>query len=181
MGGITGSMSAVNGVVKVLNEGCTVKAKPTGKAGGFIGFTLVACLLPGLVQGGSKIHSTGGLQPLTNQQMAAVSGGTLLNVPVIDTNNTPGEISLDVLQTVAETLMPWLMLLESETSVRGVHFAEEAMVQIRHDGALELPMPSLIEQIQLKNLRMAGGDSMGSVTMHNLRFHPDSRLAISFR
>ncbi|MDX1590241.1 MAG: hypothetical protein R3296_15030 [Oleiphilaceae bacterium] len=127
-------------------------------------------------------EGVGGLQPLTAAQMSAVQGqsNALLTIPVADENPDSESLSLDTLEYVARVLVPVMGLLTSDSSVQGVHFATDAAIRVREDGALELPMPSRIERITLDNLRLAGSNnSLGNITIRNIRFHPDSRMAIS--
>lgn len=133
--------------------------------------------------------AAGGLQPLSQEHMGAVHGKTLWTAPLSgDAIDGAGDakdgeaLSLEVLEFAAKALFPVMGVLTSDSQVQGVHFPQDSAVSVREDGALELPMPSRIERISLNNIRIPGSrHSLGNIAIHDIRFHPDSRLAVRVR
>lgn len=123
--------------------------------------------------------SAAGLQPLTPEQMGAVHGQALLAVPLPGDTQNGEALSLDVLEFAAKSLLPVMGVLTSDSQVQGVHFPQDSSIRVREDGGLDLPMPSRIERITLNNIRLPGSShNLGNIAIHNIRFHPDSRLAL---
>lgn len=123
-----------------------------------------------------------GLQPLSQEQMGAVYGQALWTIPLSGDAEESEALSLEVLEFSARALFPVMGGVTSDSQVQGVHFPKDSAVWVREDGALELPMPSRIERISLNNIRIPGSrHSLGNIAIHNIRFHPDSRLAFRVR
>lgn len=97
------------------------------------------------------------------------------------------EVGIDAIQglrLVAHTFVPILNFLDSDFSISGVYYDDsKPRFQVRDDGALKLALPERIEEIRMDNITVSGSQSpsMGNVSFHNIRFHPDSSLTIYAR
>lgn len=146
-----------------------------------------------------ELYQRGNLAPLTETELAAVSGQgdpTLLDriglVGAMAENPTGGDSTggspaadvIEGLKLTANIFVPVLNFLESDFTVSGVHYREgEPRYAVRDDGALMLAFPERIEEIRMDNIRVTGsqGPSMGNVSIHDIRFHPDSTMTIYTR
>ncbi|HBC35200.1 MAG TPA: pilus assembly protein PilB, partial [Marinobacter adhaerens] len=91
---------------------------------------------------------------------------------------------IEGLKLSANIFVPVLNFLDSDLSISGVHYREgEPRYRVREDGALMLAFPERIEEIRMDNIRVTGGQgaSMGNVSIHDIRFHPDSQMTIYTR
>ncbi|MBU2952514.1 pilus assembly protein PilB [Marinobacter sp. F3R08] len=142
-----------------------------------------------------ELYERGGLAPLNETELAAISGqgdptllrrigivsglaGNAADVGEQDAGVTEG------LKLSANIFVPILNFLDSDFSVSGVHYREgEPRYRVREDGALMLAFPERIEEIRMDNIRVTGsqGASMGNVSIHDIRFHPDSQMTIYTR
>lgn len=71
--------------------------------------------------------------------------------------------------------------LDSDFSMAGIEYDNSRpRYELRQDGALELAFPTRIERISMDNIRVRGGysASMGSISLHDIRFHPNSSMVI---
>ena len=138
-----------------------------------------------------------GLRPLSDTEMSGQSGqgsaDFLVRVSGLQTlasdaaegqpeHNGETDV-LDGLAVVATTFIPALAFLESDLSVEGVHYASgQPHFELLPDGGLRLALPERIEAIRMTDLRVgAGGASLGSVSLHDVRFHPQSSMTIRVR
>jgi hypothetical protein len=140
-----------------------------------------------------ELYERGNLAPLSESELATISGQgdpTLLErIGVVSSmaENPTGEGSADViegLKLTANIFVPVLNFLDSDLSISGVHYREgEPRYRVREDGALMLAFPERIEEIRMDNIRVSGsqGASMGNVSIHDIRFHPDSQMTIYTR
>ena len=96
----------------------------------------------------------------------------------------PAADVIEGLKLTANIFVPVLNFLESDFIISGVHYRDgEPRYAVRDDGALMLAFPERIEKIRMDNIRVTGsqGPSMGSVSIHDIRFHPDSTMTIHTR
>lgn len=140
-----------------------------------------------------ELYERGNLAPLSESELATISGQgdpTLLErIGVVSSmaENPTGEGSADViegLKLTANIFVPVLNFIDSDLSISGVHYREgEPRYRVREDGALMLAFPERIEEIRMDNIRVSGsqGASMGNVSIHDIRFHPDSQMTIYTR
>jgi len=145
-----------------------------------------------------ELDDRGNLAPLTETELAAISGQgdpTLLDrIGIVrgmaenpEGREESGEGSTDVIEGLklsANIFVPVLNFLDSDLTISGVHYREgEPRYRVRDDGALMLAFPERIEEIRMDNIRVAGtqGASMGNVSIHDIRFHPDSQMTIYTR
>jgi hypothetical protein len=140
-----------------------------------------------------ELYERGSLAPLSESELATISGQgdpTLLErIGVVSSmaENPTGDGSADViegLKLTANIFVPVLNFLDSDLSISGVHYREgEPRYRVREDGALMLAFPERIEEIRMDNIRVSGsqGASMGNVSIHDIRFHPDSQMTIYTR
>lgn len=145
-----------------------------------------------------ELYERSNLAPLTETELAAISGQgdpTLLDrIGIVsgmaenpEDHGGSGEGSADViegLKLTANIFVPVLNFLDSDLTISGVHYREgEPRYRVRDDGALMLAFPERIEEIRMDNIRVTGtqGASMGNVSIHDIRFHPDSQMTIYTR
>lgn len=122
--------------------------------------------------------SEASFRPMTDQEMAGVSGrGDARILDSADRADTD-----DVLKLVTGGLVPVLNLLESDTSIAGVHYhPDTSRLSVTNDGDLKLALPERIEQIRMDNIRVGTGPSMGNVIISDVRFDAGSSLTIYAR
>lgn len=102
----------------------------------------------------------------------------------VDDPELAGLDSVEGIKLAANIFVPVLSFLDSDLTISGVHYREgEPRYSIREDGALRLAFPERIEEIRMDNIRVSGNQSpsMGNVSIHNIRFHPDSQMTIYTR
>ena len=146
-----------------------------------------------------ELYERGNLAPMSEAELAAVSGqgdpSLLQRIGVVSSmaDNPAGndgqgaEGAADVmegLKLAANIFVPVLNFLDSDLTISGVHYREgEPRYRVRDDGALMLAFPERIEEIRMDNIRVTGsqGASMGNVSIHDIQFHPDSRMTIYTR
>lgn len=141
-----------------------------------------------------QLHEKGGLAPLSEAELASVSGqgdSTLLErigrvsaMASQPENPESRPDAIEGLKLAANVFVPVLNFLESDLAISGVHYRTgEPRFHIRDDGAVVLALPERIEQIRMDNIRVAGGHgaSMGNVSIHDIQFHPDSRMTLYTR
>lgn len=103
---------------------------------------------------------------------------------VVDDPQLAGLDSVEGIKLAANIFVPVLSFLDSDLTISGVHYREgEPRYSIREDGALRLAFPERIEEIRMDNIRVSGNQSpsMGNVSIHNIRFHPDSQMTMYTR
>lgn len=141
-----------------------------------------------------QLYEKGGLSPLSEAELASVAGQgdsalferiatvSAMAAQPEDPESRPDAI--EGLKLAANVFVPVLNFLESDLTVSGVHYREgEPRFRVREDGGVVLALPERIEQIRMDNIRVAGGRgaSMGNVSIHDIRFHPDSRMTLYTR
>ncbi|MBR9869549.1 MAG: pilus assembly protein PilB [Gammaproteobacteria bacterium] len=154
----------------------------------------------GVLASAGQLYEGHGFAPLTDDEMAAVSGQR--NIGLLDRiekvaampanaadadGGSADEAGLDAVEGVrlaANVFVPVLSFLDSDLTISGVKYRDgEERYSIRDDGAITLALPERIEEIRMDNIRVAGGNSasMGSVSIQDIRFHPASSMTIYTR
>lgn len=147
-----------------------------------------------------ELFESGGFALLSESEMSDVSAqssvGLLARVEAVSAmpgnagraDVTDPEIAgLDAVEGVwmtANIFVPVLSFLDSDLTVSGVYYRDgEPRYSIQEDGGLRLAFPERIEEIRMDNIRVSGDQSpsMGNVSIHNIRFHPDSQMTIHIR
>jgi len=146
-----------------------------------------------------ELYDRGGLAPLSDRDMADVTAqsnvGLLERIETVsampgiaaggvDDPELAGLDSVEGIKLAANIFVPVLSFLDSDLTISGVHYREgEPRYSIREDGALRLAFPERIEEIRMDNIRVSGNQSpsMGNVSIHNIRFHPNSQMTIYTR
>jgi hypothetical protein len=149
----------------------------------------------GLADAGQMI-SEGNFQPLTEQEMAGVSGQGDLNLfdraaqvgsmPAAARGEGGADASdpdaVEALKLVSGVFVPMLNFVDSDLTISGVHYRQDIpRFALGNDGGLELALPERIEQIRMENIRVGSSPSMGSVTISDVRFHAGSSLTVHAR
>ncbi|MDX5327328.1 MAG: pilus assembly protein PilB [Marinobacter sp.] len=146
-----------------------------------------------------QLYEKGDFAPLSDSDMAGVTAQssvgllerieTVAAMPgnaggAVDDPELAGLDSVEGIKLAANIFVPVLSFLDSDLTISGVHYREgEPRYSIREDGALRLAFPERIEEIRMDNIRVSGNQSppMGNVSIHNIRFHPDSQMTIYTR
>ena len=146
-----------------------------------------------------ELYERGNFAPLSETELAAVSGqgdpNLLERIGIVRdmVENPAGDCEqgadgspdvIEGLKLTANIFVPVLNFLDSDLTISGVHYREgEPRYRVREDGALMLAFPERIEEIRMDNIRVSGsqGASMGNVSIHDIRFHPDSQMTIYTR
>lgn len=147
-----------------------------------------------------EVYERGGFASMSEHEMAEVLAqsnvGLLARiapvaaVPGIASRGAETDLELagrdtaEGIRLAANIFVPVLSFLDSDLTISGVHYREgEPRYSIREDGALRLAFPERIEEIRMDNIRVSGDQSpaMGNVSLHDIRFHPDSQMTIYTR
>lgn len=137
------------------------------------------------VQSGQTFGRTGGLTPLSDAEMGSVSGqgGASLFSRIESVKGmADGEQEPDAiegLKLAAETFLPVLNFLDSELTISGVYYDNtKPRMEFLAEGKLRLALPKRIDSVEMKDIRVGNGASMGSVTVTDIRFDPASSMTI---
>lgn len=143
-----------------------------------------------------QMISEGRFQAMTEDDMASVTGqgdarmfgqfAKVSSMPEAARGEGGTDASdpdaIEALKLVTGVFVPVLSFLDSEMTISGVHYREDAPgFAITNDGGLELALPERIEQIRMDNIRVGASPSMGSVTISDVRFHAGSSMTIYSR
>lgn len=126
----------------------------------------------------------GGMQPLDDMEMSSVTAqgmGDELREIFSQARETGKVDGVETVKALAKTLFPVLDMLEAETSIEGVHYdGRDAELSITESGGFKVAMPSHIEQVSIKDIRVAGsvGPTFGSIYMAGIRFNDNFSLTI---
>lgn len=132
----------------------------------------------GEVQQAGQHHTLNGLSALNDSELAAITGQAQETYPAERAD------VIDGMKLTAHIFVPVLNFLESELTVTGVHYRDDSPRHgVRGDGAVILAFPERIEQIRMDNIRVSGGQTpaIGNVSIHDIRFHPDSQMTLYTR
>lgn len=134
-----------------------------------------------------------GLKALDNDGLAQVAGQGIshpedaLNLLLARAqgNDPEAQSELDKLGAVgelAQILNPIASLLDADVTVKGVKYNNDTIKQsVNEDGSIELGLPSEIEEIAFRNMRVAGtsgGGSLGDIVISNVQFSDQSSIRI---
>ncbi|MEQ5833572.1 pilus assembly protein PilB [Marinobacter sp. NFXS9] len=136
-----------------------------------------------------------GFRPLTDAEMSGVAGqGTddllarierVAQMPDDAANGDEQKAdAIEGLKLVTHAFVPVLNFLDSDLTISGVHYREdEPRLELLADGGLRLALPERIESVEMNEIRVSGtqGPSMGNVSLHNIRFSPESHMTIYTR
>ena len=144
----------------------------------------------------SQLDSYQGLKALDDDSLDSIQGKGL-NTPQQSFENLlasaqggsgqhQDELSeLGPLNDVVNALNPIASMLDSDVSITGVKYNANKARQIIHaDGSIEFSLPSEIEEIAFRNIRVKGSTSqasMGDIVISNIRFSDQSSIRISIR
>lgn len=136
-----------------------------------------------------------GLQSLDDMDLAAVSGQGQ-NLPQ-DLNNafnglidetqsiSDDEHDLGVLDNMATIVNPLSQLLDADVSVTGVKYhSSKPRQKVNEDGSIDMSLPSEIEEIAFRNIRVKGSTgqaSFGDVIISGVSFSEASNIRIQIR
>lgn len=121
-----------------------------------------------------EFYQRSGFVPLSEAEMATVAAQSGVGLSE----------RVEGVKLAATIFVPVLSYLDSELTISGIHFREGApRYSIREDGALRLAFPERVEEIRMDTIRVSGDQSpsMGNISIHNIRFHPDSHMTIYTR
>lgn len=122
----------------------------------------------------------GGMQPLDEMEMDSVTAQGLREDLLGLIANPEDADGVETMETVAKIALPVFALMEADTYIEGVEYANEPQATINADGSIELAIPTSIGEIRYENLRVAGApksQSFGDLTLKNIDFS-GSRLVI---
>ncbi len=92
---------------------------------------------------------------------------------------------LGALDEVVSLLNPLSSMLDADITVKGVKYNNEKVKQIIHeDGSIELALPSEIEEIAFRDLRVKGSSSentFGDVVISGIKFSDQSSIRVRIR
>jgi len=129
-----------------------------------------------------------GLKALGDDELSSIQGqGFQTTQQALDNliNQAQGELDEDqlgALDEIATLLNPIVNVLDADISVSGVKHNPNAQTKLNADGSLQLALPSEIEEIAFRNLRVKGdtsGRSFGDVVISGIRFSDQSTIRIS--
>lgn len=137
----------------------------------------------------SQMSEYQGLKALDDTELASIDGqgfqsaqealNALINQAqgeeVIDTNK------LGALDELVALLNPIASVLDADITVKGVKQNTSKQTTLNADGSIELALPSEIEEIAFRNLRVKGDESgrtLGDVVVSNVRFSDQSSIRI---
>lgn len=108
-----------------------------------------------------------------NQLLERAQGGDPEAQDELDNLGAVGEL--------AQVLNPIASMLDADVSVKGVKYNKNSKQIVNDDGSIELALPSEIEEIAFRNMRVAGsenGGSFGDVIISNVKFSDQSSIRI---
>lgn len=130
-----------------------------------------------------------GLKALDDDELASIDGQGFQNAQdafnnLIDQAQGGGisdENNLGALDELATLLNPIASVLDADISIKGVKQNTNKQTKLNADGSIELALPSEIEEIAFRNLRVKGdqsGRTLGDVVVSNIRFSDQSSIRI---
>jgi hypothetical protein len=137
----------------------------------------------------SQMSQYQGLKALDDAELASINGQGLQSTQAALAaliNQAKGEATNDThklgaLDELATLLNPIASLLDADISIKGVKQNASKQTTIHSDGSIELALPSEIEEIAFRNLRVKGdqsGSSFGDVIVSNIRFSDQSSVRV---
>lgn len=132
-----------------------------------------------------------GLMAMDDSALADISGqGKTLDEAVqgiIDESQgtASDEHDLGVLDDIATVLNPLGQMLDADVTVKGVKYDNQKPRQkVNDDGSIDMSLPSEIEEIAFRNLRVKGSDThsgFGDIVISGVRFSSQSNIRIQIR
>ena len=138
----------------------------------------------------SQMKGYNGLTPMGDLELASIDGqqGFLsaqssLNTLVNSSKNQEQIDShkLESLDYLASLLNPITSMIDADISIKGVKNNPQKQTRLHADGSIELALPSKIEEIAFRNLRIKGdqpGRTLGDVIISNIRFSEQSSVRV---
>ncbi len=144
----------------------------------------------------SHLDTYAGLQALDDDGLDAISGqgfndpqqtfeNLLASVQGEQVDNNDPLNELGPLNDVVNALNPMASMFDSDVTVKGVKYDNDSpRSQVNEDGSITFSLPTEIEEIAFKNMRVKGADpqhSLGDIVISNIRFSDQSRITIHIR
>ena len=139
----------------------------------------------------SDLNDYQGLQSLDDDALDDIQGQGFLQSPseaysaLLQQANGEASDELGALDEVASLLNPLASMLDADITVKGVKYNNQKVKQVIHeDGSIELALPSEIEEIAFRDLRVKGADSsrtFGDVVISGIKFSDQSSIKIRIR
>ena len=152
---------------------------------------LVAFAASPVVQAGSNAEiqidkaRSKGLQPLDDVEMSSIAAqGIQQDVQnlydLMDEQGNPDGVK--ALKSLTKIMFPIWQVLDADVSMEGVHYdTSRARMLITEDGGFNVQLPSLIEEVRIENIRVAGataGPDFGSLLISGIQFSDQTSLVI---
>lgn len=128
------------------------------------------------------------LRALGDDEMADVTGQASNNLLASVDNmiqelkgEKADENDLGILDDLATLAMPFSQVLDADVNISGVHYDNSKPRQtLNADGSITVALPSQIEEISFKNVRVMGsnGPAFGDLIVSNVQFSPESSMTI---
>jgi len=138
-----------------------------------------------------QAQSYQGLKALSDDALADITGqGQTLNEAfqgILDEaqGQASDEHDLGVLDDIATVLNPLSQMLDADVTVKGVKYHDNKPRQtVNEDGSIDMSLPSEIEEIAFRNLRVKGSESgggFGDIVISGVRFSPESNIRVQIR
>jgi hypothetical protein len=139
----------------------------------------------------SQISNYQGLKSLDDSALDDIQGqgfqtphetlGSLMQQASGDADNN----ALGALDEVAALLNPLSSMLDADITVKGVKYNHSKVNKVIHaDGSIELTLPSEIEEIAFRDLRVKGSTSentFGDIVISGMKFSDQSSIRIRVR
>lgn len=137
----------------------------------------------------SQMSDYQGLKALDDSELASIDGQGFQSAQdalnaLISQAQGADDIDTDklgALDELATLLNPIASVLDADISVKGVKQNTARHTRIHADGSIELALPTEIEEIAFRNLRVKGdqsGSTFGDVIVSNVRFSDQSSIRI---
>ena len=137
----------------------------------------------------NAFKSKSGLKALDDDSLAGVSAQGITEdiqnlMTMVDDEEKPDAVK--VLKNITNVFMPITNALEWDSTVEGVVYdSTKPGFEILESGKMKLALPTHIDKISLKNIRVAGASSsapsFGHVYMSDINFSNDSHVTITVR
>ena len=156
----------------------------------FISFTLITSSQSDQASAGAQMDNYQGLKALGDDALDDIQGqgfqspNEAFTSLMQQANGEEGD-ELGPLDEIASLLNPLSSMLDADITVKGVKYNNSKVKQIIHeDGSIELALPSEIEEIAFRDLRVAGSSSentFGDVVISGIKFSDQSSIRIRIR
>src|SRR5690606_39233829 len=98
---------------------------------------------------------------------------------VMDERGNPDGVK--TLRSLTRILFPIWQVLDADVTIEGVHYdGRDARMIVTGDGGFNVPLPSLIEEVRIENVHVAGsvGSSFGSLLISGVQFTDSASLVV---